>query len=74
MNVTFAASDHRHIAWTGAAIKDDRFLHPWNDKVCSLTGNSVLDPPEPVKYDSPVACINCGFFLRDTIVLLHSQA
>lgn len=60
LKVTFAASDDRHVAWTGAAIKDDRFLHPRNDKVRSLTGNGLLDPPDPVKYDSPVPCINCG--------------
>lgn len=60
MSFTFAARDDRHVTWTGAAIIDDRFLYPWNDEVCSFTGNSVLDPPEPVKYDGPVPCINCG--------------
>lgn len=87
MKFTFAASDDRHITWTGAAIKDDRFLYPWNDEVCSFTGNSVLDPPEPVKYNSPVPCINCGDrkcvnfshlltvkgYLRESNILLHSS-
>lgn len=84
MKFTFAASDDRHIAWTGAAIKDDGFLYPRNDKVCSFTSDSVLDAPEPVEYNSPVPCINCGdrkcvncshlvtawSFLKETNILL----
>lgn len=57
---TFAACDDRHVAWTGAAIEDDRSLYPRNDEVCPFIGNSILNPPEPVKYDSPVPCINWG--------------
>lgn len=56
---TFAACDDRYVAWTGAAIKDDRLLYPRNEEMGSFTGNIFLNSSEPVKYHSAVPCINC---------------
>lgn len=57
---TFAACDDGHVAWTGAAIKDDGFLNPGDEEVGPLTNNKILNTSKPVKYHGPVTCINCN--------------
>lgn len=74
--LTFATSNDRKIAWARAAVKDDRFLHPWDEEMGPFSNHYILNTSESVKDDSPVTCIHYKIGKQthlNSIVILYEK-
>lgn len=72
MELTFATSDDRNVAGSGPAVKDDGFLYPRNQEVCSLSNHDILNSSKAVEDDCPVASIDCRTD-REEIYLITTE-
>ncbi|MCP6508668.1 hypothetical protein NL478_28300, partial [Klebsiella pneumoniae] len=54
----FAASDDWYVPWSRAAVKDNWFLYPRDEKMSPFPYHDVLYATESVKDDSSVASIH----------------
>lgn len=55
---TFAAGDDRDVARTRTNVIDDGTLYPWNEEMCALANDVILDARKTIEDNCSRAAID----------------